>query len=79
MATAADTKSAADHCRGNRERPISSPSSAWEMESRFLTPLGNAGKQSRQFESIKFPLNLTHNLYLPIFSFFVSPPFCCGD
>lgn len=79
MATAADTNSAAGRCRGNRECPISSHLSAWEMESRFLALLSNAGKQSRQFGSIKFPLNLTHNLFLSIFSFFfVSPPFVVG-
>lgn len=78
MATAADTTSAAGHCRGNGERPISSRFvSLRDVESRFLTPLGNAGKQSRQFGSIKLLLNLAHHFFLSIY-FFVSSPFVVG-
>lgn len=81
MATAADTTSEDSHGRGNRECPITEPLlSLGDVEARFLTPLSNAGKQSRHFGSIKFLLKLAHHFSLSVFFslFFVSPTFVAG-
>lgn len=81
MATAADTTSAADHGRGNGERPISNHRAAWEMWRQDSSlPLATLGNRAVTLDPSSFYLIWPTTFPSPFSSlpFFVSPTFVAG-
>lgn len=71
MATTADTNRAAGHCRGNRERPITSHSPAWEIWNQDSSlPLATLGNWAVNLHPSSFYL-ISHSTSLSPFC-----PFC---
>lgn len=75
MATVADTTAAAGHCRGDRERPISSHSSAWEMQNQdSLLPLATLGNRAVSLDPSSLYLISPTIFFSSFFFFFLYLP-----